>query len=109
MAESETRIAPRKLLRCRVKIMLNGGRPPILGRSLDISMSGMSIFLESPLAAGEQCVIAFETPVNGNLKRVMASAKVVYNIFSSSDGFRHGLQFVQLDAANTSIIGQIIG
>jgi len=108
MAESETRIAPRKVLRCRAKVMLNGGRPPMMGRTVDISTTGISLVLDVPLPTGESCVIAFETPVKGTVRRVMASANVVYSIFSSADGFRHGFQFVQLDAANTSIINQII-
>jgi hypothetical protein len=107
MAE-ETRVAPRKVLRCRAKVMLDGGRPPMMGRTIDISISGICLMLESPLVAGESCVIAFEAPVNGTMRRIMVSAKTVYSIYSS-DGFRIGLQFVQLDAANTSIINQIVG
>jgi c-di-GMP-binding flagellar brake protein YcgR len=107
MAEPDTRIAPRKVLRCRVKVMLNGGRPPLIGRTVDISISGICLMLETPLAAGESCVIAFEAPVNGTMRKVMVSAKAVYSIFSG-EGFRIGLQFVQLDAANTSIINQIV-
>ncbi|MGZ3159195.1 MAG: PilZ domain-containing protein [Burkholderiaceae bacterium] len=107
MAEPETRVAPRKVLRCRAKVMLSGGRPPMMGRTVDISLSGICIMLEAPLPAGESCVIAFEASVNGTMRRVMASAKIVYSIFSG-EGFRIGLQFVQLDAANTSIINEIV-
>lgn len=107
MAEPDTRIAPRKVLRCRAKVMLNGGRPPMIGRTVDISISGICLMLEAPLTAGQSCVIAFEAPVNGTMRKVMVSAKAVYSI-CGNEGFRIGLQFVQLDAANTSIINQIV-
>lgn len=106
MMETETRIAPRKILRVRAKVMLNGGRPPVMGRTIDISTSGISVMLEDSLAAGESCVIAFEAPIRGTIRKVMASAKAVYSI-CGADGFRTGFQFVQLDAANTSIINEL--
>lgn len=107
MAEPDTRIAPRKVLRCRAKVMLNGGRPPLMGRTVDISTSGICLMLDGPLVAGESCVIAFEAPVKGTMRKVMASAKAVYSI-CSGEGFRIGFQFVQLDAATTSIINEIV-
>lgn len=108
MAEPETRIATRKVLRCRAKVLLNGGRPPLMGRTVDISLSGISLMLGESLPAGESCVVAFETPVNGNMKRVIASVKAVYSI-CGADGFRVGFQFVNLDMANTAIINSIAG
>jgi len=107
MADSEPRIAPRKVLRCRAKVMINGGRPPLIGRTVDISISGLCVMLESPLVAGESCVIAFDAPVNGTMRKIMVSAKAVYSIYGG-EGFRTGFQFVQLDAANTSIINQLV-
>jgi hypothetical protein len=41
------------------------------------------------------------------MRKVMVSAKSVYSI-CGADGFRIGLQFVQLDAANTSIINALV-
>lgn len=105
--ESDTRIAPRKVLRCRAKVMLDRGRPPMMGKTVDISVSGICIMLEGSLATGESCVISFEAPVKGTMRKVMASAKAVYSI-CSGDSFRTGFQFVQLDAANTSIINEIV-
>lgn len=78
-----------------------------MGRTVDISISGICIMLDTPLATGESCVIAFEAPVKGAIRKVMVSAKAVYSI-CSGDGFRIGLQFVQLDAASTSIINDIV-
>lgn len=77
-----------------------------MGRTVDISTSGICLLLEGPLVAGESCVVAFEAPVNGTVRKVMVSAKAVYSIYSG-EGFRIGFQFVQLDAANTSIINQL--
>jgi hypothetical protein len=107
MAEPDTRIAPRKVLRCRAKVMLNGGRPPVMGRTVDISTSGISLMLDVSLPAGESCVISFEAPVNGTMRKLMVSAKAVYSI-CGADGFRIGMQFVQLDAANTSMINELV-
>jgi hypothetical protein len=107
MAEPDIRIAPRKVLRCRAKVMISGGRPPLNGRTVDISTSGICIMLEAPLQAGESCVISFEAPVKGTIRKVMVSANAVYSIYSG-EAFRTGFQFVQLDAASTSIINELV-
>ncbi len=106
MADIEARVATRKVLRCRAKVMVTGV-PVLPARTVDVSVSGISLLLEQSLPSGQSCVVAFETPVRGTLRRIIASAKVVYSV-CGADGFRLGFQFVQLDAGNTALITEIV-
>lgn len=77
-------------------------------RGLDISQSGVCIFVPEQLRPGQACVITLETTVNGKPSPLVASAKVIYSTLSGTDGFRTGMQFVQLDAENSKILAALI-
>lgn len=102
----EGRVASRKILKVRARVVLqSGGNFP--GRTVDISISGICVMLESPVQPGQVCMILFENLVKGVLKQVSASGKVVYCI-CGKDGFRTGFQFNQLTPANTAVINDIV-
>lgn len=102
----ETRIAPRKVLRCRAKVM-TGPNAAMAGRTVDISMTGICVIVDGPIKPGHTCMIYFETPVKGIVKQVNVVGKVVYSI-CGSDGFRTGFQFGQLTPTNTALISEIV-
>ena len=102
----DTRIAPRKVLRCRAKVVLQAGSA-LAGKTVDISASGICVMVDNPLQAGQICMIIFETPIKGVPKQVNVVAKVVYSILGT-DGFRTGFQFSQLTPANTALINEIV-
>lgn len=81
---------------------------PAHARTLDISLGGVSLMLGEQLRPGQECTVGFEAPVSGKTVRVMGLAKVVYSILSGNDGFRVGLQFVKLDAANSKSVAELM-
>jgi c-di-GMP-binding flagellar brake protein YcgR len=106
IGSEENRVAPRKILRVRARVVVQGGAT-LNGKTVDISASGICILVEGPVPVGHTCMIIFDAMVKGAPKQVNATGKVVYSIFSR-DGFRTGFQFNQLTPANTALINDIV-
>jgi c-di-GMP-binding flagellar brake protein YcgR len=105
--KSETRNYPRKVMRCHVRIVLPGGES-LHGRTLDISLAGVSAYVVEQLRVGQACTIAFEAPLHGQTRQVTASAKVVYSILAGTDGFRTGMQFTGIDSVNNRTLAELM-
>ena len=105
--KSETRNYPRKVLRCQARIVLPG-MAPMRARTIDVSLGGLCLVVAEQLRVGQACDVGFEAPLNGKMVRVIASAKVAYCILSGTEGFRIGLQFMQLDAANNKTLAELM-
>jgi len=104
---AEPRSFPRKILRCPA-IVVFPGATPMRARMLDLSLGGLSLLIGEQLQPGQECTVGFEAPLNGKPVRVMGQAKIVYSILSGNDGFRVGLQFVKLDAANSKLVAELM-
>jgi c-di-GMP-binding flagellar brake protein YcgR len=107
MASSETRSYPRKVVRCSAMIAIPGSAV-MRGRTIDVSLGGLSLTMADQLPTGQQCDVAFDPLFNGAPHRIIAKAKVVYCILSGKEGFRIGLQFVSLDAENNKLLAQLM-
>ncbi len=105
--KSETRSFPRKIMRCHAAVVIPGAAP-LRARTLDVSLGGLSLIMAEQLPIGQECTVGFEAPLNGNMVRIAANAKVIYSILSGADGFRIGLQFVRLDAANNKTLAELM-
>lgn len=105
--DENQRVYPRKPLRCIAKVMAQGGQP-LTGRTVDLSMGGVCLLLPEELRKGMPCAISFEVPIHGEMRRFSGLGRVAYCVLSGTDGFRTGLQFMQLDAANTKILNQLM-
>lgn len=77
-------------------------------RTIDISLGGLCLFVPEQLPVGQLCDVGFETSLNGKTVRVIGAARVIYCILSGTDGFRTGVQFVQLDAANNKTLAELM-
>lgn len=104
---SETRSYPRKIVRCTAMVALPDS-PILRGRTIDVSLGGVSMMLTEQLRVGLQCNIALDPQINGKVRRIVAKAKVVYSVLSGSDGFRIGFQFIQLDAENNKTLAALM-
>ncbi|NEX60725.1 PilZ domain-containing protein [Noviherbaspirillum galbum] len=104
---SETRVYPRKALRCPALIVLPG-IAPIRAKTVDVSLGGLSLVLPGQLPAGQPCTLVFEPIINGKPRRITAAIRVIYSILSSTDGFRTGVQFVELDAENNKSLAELM-
>lgn len=87
-------------------LVLPGGR--LLVRPKDLSLGGICILVPDQVPVGQTCMIGLETLMNGNTVRFTASATVVYSILSGVDGFRTGLEFGKLDAANDRLLAELL-
>lgn len=95
----------RKVLRSRGLLIMDG-IPQFLVRTMDVSTSGVGIACPHQLQPGQEGKIAFEMFFNGKNYHVASRIKVMYCIYSSSDGFKVGLQFQNLDMASASAIAK---
>lgn len=78
------------------------------GRAKDLSLGGVGLQLTDQVATGIHCSVMFEAPLNGNMVKVSATAKVIYCILRGTDDYRVGLQFVHLDAANNKTLAELM-
>jgi hypothetical protein len=88
----DARVEPRKILRCSAKVVLANGTQ-VKGRTIDVSMSGISIMLYEPIAAAQTCTILFEAPAGSKVLSINVPGKAVYCTCVGTDGFRVGFQF----------------
>jgi len=88
----EARVEPRKILRCSARVVLSNGMQ-VKGRTIDISMSGISIMLYEPIQALQVCTVIFDAPAGSKVLNVNVPAKAVYCTCVGTDGFRVGFQF----------------
>lgn len=94
-------------MRCHARIVLPDGAT-LRGRTMDVSLTGVCLFLTEQLVVGQACTIAFEAQLNGKMRQISASAKVIYSILSGTDGFRTGMQFVEIDAENNKTLAELM-
>ncbi|HXA46279.1 MAG TPA: PilZ domain-containing protein [Burkholderiaceae bacterium] len=103
----EQRTEERKTLRCAATIT-SAKTAPLLGRTVDISLHGVSIMLPKPMNVGEQFTVSFDTMTGNKIHAVKASARVTYCICVGTSGFRSGFQFAQLDEKSIKIIKDLM-
>ena len=77
-------------------------------KTIDVSLGGVCLIVPEQLPTGQTCNVGFEAPLNGNMVRIFAMAKVIYCILIGTEGFRTGLQFTQLDAANNKLLAEVM-
>ena len=72
------------------------GGARMMGRTSDISASGVSLALPHPVPAGQTVQVRFDMLVDGAVVPVNTRGKTLYCILSSGE-FKVGLQFLSLD------------
>lgn len=87
-------------------VALDGNRTAE-GRTLDVGLDGVSVSFADPVQAGQGAHVRFDVMFDGKPNPVTARAKVVYCIFSQGQ-FKVGFQFVNLDAASSTIITRFL-
>jgi hypothetical protein len=95
---ADRREAARRPLRGPALVLLPG-QPGRLGRTVDVSETGVCVMLPEGLPETTECLVGFEVPDrNGVRKRVQARARVVHSVLSTQggDGFKIGMQFLQV-------------
>jgi len=103
----EQRQVPRKVLRVKVNFAVDGA-PPITVRSMDVGSNGMSISCTMQIPVGIGCYVAFDMFYNGKTSSVTSRAKVMYCIYNSHEGFKVGLQFINIDLPSATAIARFM-
>jgi len=92
LTDLEKRKSPRKPLRQRVTLG-TAEHGIFQGKTLDISVGGLSVMIPVSLATRTVCVVRFELMVDGRLVRFIGNGKVAHCSCAGMDGFRVGMQF----------------
>ncbi|MBI1906687.1 MAG: PilZ domain-containing protein [Rhodocyclales bacterium] len=103
--EPERRTDHRRPLRTPVTIVAPG-KGAREGKTLDLSLSGLSVVVREPLAVHDQCALRLLLPVGGKRCSVDARATVVYCVCSGMDGFRLGLRFGTMSNEAAALIAR---
>lgn len=102
----DQRSVARKIVRAKAVVVMDG-MPPQQGRTIDLCATGLSLTFDHKLAVGHMGQVTFELFLDGKGQLVSSRAKVTYCIFSG-DHFKIGYQFVNPDAATTSVVSKFI-
>lgn len=104
----DRRQATRKVLRAKVQLLL---RNSLLldARALNLSISGMAIAADGPIAPGTAVALRCFLPLGGSKMELLTQARVVHSVFSNAEGgFAIGLVFVDLSAEATGLIARVL-
>ena len=102
----EQRKAERKIVKVKALVKLDGG-DAIMGRTFDLGASGVGLLLDVPMKDGVKARVSVGLLVNGVVTPMHTQARVQYCIFSNGD-YKIGMQFLQLDAANATMLARFL-
>jgi hypothetical protein len=101
----EKRALPRKPIRTNALLSVPGSSLMTV-RTIDVSVGGVCLAMQAQLSIGQKCNITFELVKGGKKGRVTAQTKVIYCILNSQDGFKTGLQFLEIDPPSVGVIAE---
>ena len=105
----EKRQSLRKQLRIKAMLTVDG-RMPMKVNTIDIGKFGMCLngVLYS-LDPGQAVGVAFQMVCSGKIYDVAANARISHCTSTINDGFKAGLQFVNLDSEVAAMLAQYVG
>lgn len=106
--KADKRLSPRKVLRRPVQVRLKDGHA-FVAKTTDLAPGGACLIAPEPLPVGVMCLIGFEVPLNGRYRKVNMLAKVSYSTCCGLEGFRIGIQFIEIDETSAAVIGEFMG
>lgn len=83
------------------------GVAPLRAKTIDISLGGTSLIVVEQIPVGQVCTVAIDALLNGNVVRVTAVARVIYSILKGTEGYRTGMQFIDIDTANNKTLAEL--
>ncbi|MBI1890618.1 MAG: PilZ domain-containing protein [Burkholderiales bacterium] len=107
MKPPDQRLSPRKPLRARGLLTLNGTQR-LHVNTFDIAPGGMGISLGVQLQPGQRCNVDFAMFHNGKRYLLHAESKVCYCVCGGNDGFKAGLQFLEVDEDTVTTLTEFI-
>lgn len=105
----EQRQSQRKVLRIKALLSIDDAAP-LAVRTMDVGKFGMGLVdIPLQLSIGQRIQVAFEMFFDGKNHDIEVNARVSYCIKAEGDGFKAGIQFLNLDAEGVLLIAQYIG
>lgn len=83
------------------------GGAPLLGRTTDISASGVSLTVPHPVPSGQTVQVRFDMLVEGAVVPVNTRGKTLYCILSGGE-FKVGLQFLSLELGMMTALSRFL-
>jgi c-di-GMP-binding flagellar brake protein YcgR len=105
-AEQEQRLSLRALFASDAVLAVDGNELKV--QTVDISGGGLCIGATKQLAVGKDCRLSFQLPVAGGTELITAQVSVIYCFYTGEEGFKAGLEFVQLAAASSEKIQRFV-
>ena len=99
---AERRVFPRAALHVRVTLTTKEA-VSVDARSKDVSIGGLCVMSSRSLPDGVDVIVKFELPLRGKFQKMALPARIVNSVLTG-DGYRIGLQFVELDENNSQTI-----
>ena len=105
----EKRQSLRKDLRVKAVLVVGDGMR-ISIRTADIGKFGMGLTgLLRQLDIGQDVNVSFELPVGAQIHQITVNGRVSHCVNTPNDGYRAGIQFVDTESHDVSILAQYVG
>ena len=103
---AEQRTAPRKPLKTRAVLTVKGA-PPLVVRTLDISVQGICLSFLQPMPVGLTGSLAVDLLIEGKLNTINVVARAAYCIFSGGQ-YKVGFQFTGVDLPTVTALAKFL-
>jgi c-di-GMP-binding flagellar brake protein YcgR len=97
----------RRIIRVTVKVTIEDNSV-ISAQSLDISISGMCLVSTKRIALHNQCKLTFGLVMNGKMENFSLNAQIMHSTFCGDDGFKIGIQFINLETKSTELLNKFL-
>lgn len=85
------------------------GQPTRKAKTCDISCSGISVLTDAPFPRGVECTVVIAFFLNEDYLQLKASGVSIYSTLVSTEGFRTGIYYRQLDDTTRMLIARVVG
>jgi hypothetical protein len=105
----DKRESVRKVLRTKAAVTMDDGAEPMLVNTTDIGKFGMCLInIQKPITMGQHIRVTFDIFFGGDIHKVDLSARVAYCFYNDGEGYKAGLQFLDLASEGVNIVAQYI-
>lgn len=104
----DARTAERKRVSGRARILLQSGGAILVGKMVDISVSGACVLLDDMVPVKKTCTLECDIFQNGARQVFSVPAVSVYGVLASGHGFKVGFQFGPRSPATLKAISDIM-
>jgi hypothetical protein len=103
----DSRVEPRKIVHYSARVLSNNSTS-VKARTIDISMNGISLMLDEPVAISQQYSVVFEAALGGKFVKINLTGRSMYCTCVGTSGFRVGIQFDPHNDAIAKTIRQLM-